>query len=291
MADRIVNLMPNHRVYLEPFAGGAAVLFHKPRVERETINDLDGAVVAFWRACRDHPQALAHAVELTPYSREEFWECWSRLGEDHVDDIERARRLIVGIDQSFSRSGNSWSPPTLSFDRRGRWQPGTWDNIPNKIVSAADRLKGVAIDNSDALEMIPRWDQPECLIYCDPPYTGEHRLNRPGGETNFRRCYRHDVTPTMWTDLIEVLLDVKHAHVILSGYPCAETEQLLEHGWRTQTWQQRRTSQTRLGTAGTAAPETVWLSPTTVNDLTFDLADVKVDSLAPTPVPVEAQQP
>jgi DNA adenine methylase len=80
-ADEIVGLMPPHRIYLEPFAGGAAVLFRKPPVERETLNDLDGAVVAFWRAVRDRPDELAAAVELTPYSREEHQDCRNRLDE------------------------------------------------------------------------------------------------------------------------------------------------------------------------------------------------------------------
>lgn len=54
--------MPAHRVYLEPFAGGAAMLFAKPRAERETLNDIDGQIMRFWRALRDHPEALTDQV-------------------------------------------------------------------------------------------------------------------------------------------------------------------------------------------------------------------------------------
>lgn len=49
LAPQIVPLMPPHRVYLEPFAGGAAILFAKPRAERETLNDADETVMRFWR--------------------------------------------------------------------------------------------------------------------------------------------------------------------------------------------------------------------------------------------------
>jgi hypothetical protein len=48
MAARI-----SHRVYIEPYAGGAAVLFAKPRVPVGIINDLDGQVVIFFRVLRD----------------------------------------------------------------------------------------------------------------------------------------------------------------------------------------------------------------------------------------------
>ena len=50
-----------HQVYLEPYAGSAAVLFAKPRVPVEIINDLDGQVVNFFRELRDRPAELARA--------------------------------------------------------------------------------------------------------------------------------------------------------------------------------------------------------------------------------------
>jgi hypothetical protein len=67
LSRQIVPLMPSHRLYLEPFAGGAAVLFAKPRAERETLNDLDGTIMRFWRVLRDRPDDLAEAVAATPY--------------------------------------------------------------------------------------------------------------------------------------------------------------------------------------------------------------------------------
>ena len=42
LAKTIVELMPKHRSYLEPFFGSGAVLFNKPPSAIETVNDLDG---------------------------------------------------------------------------------------------------------------------------------------------------------------------------------------------------------------------------------------------------------
>jgi len=53
------NPTPEIWVYVEPYAGSAAVLFAKPRVPAEIINDLDGQVVNFFRLLRDHPAELA----------------------------------------------------------------------------------------------------------------------------------------------------------------------------------------------------------------------------------------
>src|SRR5207253_414713 len=114
-----------------------------------------------------------------PYARAE-WEA-SRALDSVGDDVEAARRLLVNVDQSFSRSRQSWSPPSLLADRRGRWQPGTWENLPPKLLAAASRLQGVGLECGDGIEMIARWDQRDTLIYVDPPYMGEHRLTMSKG--------------------------------------------------------------------------------------------------------------
>lgn len=250
LAPAICGLMPAHRVYFEPFAGGAAVLFHKPRAERETLNDLDGRITRFWRALRDHPEDLAQAVALTPYGREEWRSC--RYAQDEpADDIEAARRLIVEIEQSFSREGTGWSIPSPLFDRRGRWQAGVWQNLPDKLIAGAQRLAGVALENGDAMDLIPRYDQPDAVIYCDPPYAATNRL-APG------KGYRYDDDGTLWTRLVDVLSGIEHASVILSGYPCEEADDL---GWREIPLKHTRTVQARAGGTLKPAPERVWLSP------------------------------
>lgn len=255
LSRQIVPLFPPHRIYLEPFAGGAATLFAKPRAERETLNDLDGTVMRFWRALRDRPDELASAVATTPYGRQEWREA---RDHDAEDDVEAARRLLVEVDQSFSRSRRSWSPPCLG-DGRGRWQPGSWMNLPPKLLAVATRLQGVALESGDAIDLIPKWDLPDSLIYCDPPYTGPLRLRGKGASAGGSHPgYRHDDDGALWTRLVDALLEVRHAAVILSGYPCEEADRL---GWRSVDLRMKRTVQSRAGDSLPDAPETLWLSP------------------------------
>lgn len=246
LAPQIVALMPAHRVYLEAFAGGAAVLFAKPRAERETLNDLDGQVTRFWRALRDQPQELAQAIALTPYGRAE----WESADADTDDDVEAARRLLVRIEQSFGRTSTSWARPSLIPDFRARWQGVTWQNLPDRLLTAVDRLQGVVLENRDAVELIPRWDVPDALIYCDPPYTGDLRVAQ-------EHRYNVDDDGQLWTRLVDALLEVEHAAVILSGYPCAEAERLT--GWQAVPVN-ARTNMPLRGQTG-KAPECLWLSP------------------------------
>jgi DNA adenine methylase len=255
LASQIVPLFPAHRVYLEPFAGGAALLFAKPRAERETLNDLDGQIVTFWRVLRERPEELAAVVAATPYGREE-WR--ASVSGPTDDDLETARRLLVSIDQSFSRSRRSWSVPCIG-DGRGRWQPGTWANLPPKILAAAERLTGVALEHGDALAMIPRWDRSDAVIYIDPPYCGAHRLSPKEG-------YACDDDGTLWWRLVDVLSGISKAAVVVSGYPCEEMDTL---GWRSVPLVRKRTVQVRDGSSLPFAPEMVWLSPSIRSEATL----------------------
>lgn len=253
LSRQIVPLFPAHRVYLEPFAGGAAVLFAKPRAERETLNDADGQIMRFWKVLRERPDDLAEAVALTPYAREE----WKASREEIDDDLEAARRLLVNVDQSFSRSRRSWSVPHIG-DGKGPWRPATWAKLPHKLVAAAERLQGVALECCDGVEMIARWDRPDALIYCDPPYTGPHRLRARGAPAGGSHGYNVDDDGMLWTRLVEALSNVRYASVVLSGYPCDEADDL---GWEMLPLSMKRTVQARDGGALPDAPEVVWLSP------------------------------
>ena len=120
LAHRIVALMPAHRVYFEPFCGGAAVLFAKPRADRETLNDIDSRVVRFWRVLRDRPQDLADAVANSPYSREEWREADALGHQAHGSDpgnpagLRRAhRRLSHGRGRE---EGRRMTNPSLRRD-------------------------------------------------------------------------------------------------------------------------------------------------------------------------------
>lgn len=260
LAAQIVALMPRHVAYLEPFAGGAAVLFAKPAAERETLNDVDGQIMAFWRAVRDQPEELASAVACTPYGRSE----WEASREPADDDVEAARRLLVNVDQSFSRSRESWSPPSMLKDRKGRWQPRTWQDMPRRIQVTAQRLANVCLECGDAVKMIPRWDLPETVIYIDPPYIGEHRT-RP------EKSYPHDAGPDLWPRLVDALLGIEHAAVILSGYPNEEVERL---GWRSVGLHALKNVQARADGVLPTAPETLWLSPSVPEPIPDLLSEV-----------------
>src|SRR5262245_56921279 len=68
LADDIAAVLPEHDHYVEPFAGSLAVLLAKRPSRAETVNDLDGRLITFWRVLRDRPDDLARMTTLTPHS-------------------------------------------------------------------------------------------------------------------------------------------------------------------------------------------------------------------------------
>lgn len=217
MATTIAALLPEHRHYVEPYAGSLAVLLAKRPSEVETVNDLDGEVVNFWRCVRDHPEQLATLCELTPHSREEF-----ELAEPPyprgLTDLERARRMFVHLTQGkmhTTRPRTGWRH-TKGAQRLGRSYHEDIVRFWERIDPAAHRMKDVQIEHDDAVVVINRYGgDPDNLLYIDPPYLG---LTRSGRKNRPTDGHRFDM-PSLGEHeaLLELLVTLKAA-VVLSGW-------------------------------------------------------------------------
>ena len=218
MAEQIISLMPKHRSYLEPFFGSGAVLFNKPKSAIETVNDIDGEIVNFFRVLRERPEELAYAVSMTPYARDVFDDAHENRGEDNFDSAYRfAIRSKMGHGfKTYQKTGFKVDV----FARERSYCVGCWNRLPADLMEAAVRLKEVQIENRPALDLIKRFNHENVLIYADPPYLLETR----GGKQ-----YRHEMTEQDHLDLLKALKQHR-GYVILSGYPSEMYDREL-HGW------------------------------------------------------------
>ncbi len=72
LAPWIIQHLPPHRIYIEPFGGAASVLLRKPRAHAEVWGDLDGGLVNLFAVLRStRAEELISAVTLTPFARAE----------------------------------------------------------------------------------------------------------------------------------------------------------------------------------------------------------------------------
>src|SRR5690606_15149126 len=76
-AKTIIDLMPKHQKYREPFVGACHVISQKYRAPFEVINDFDATLVNFILVATSDPEKLYNAVKRLPYSRFLF-EKWKR---------------------------------------------------------------------------------------------------------------------------------------------------------------------------------------------------------------------
>lgn len=225
MAGKIVALMPEHRVYIEPFFGSGAVFFAKQRARHEIVNDVDGAVVNFFRVLRSDRERLTEACALTPYARDE----WSAadLDEAGLDDLERARRFFVRINQSFAQTAGpttGWKVTTA----RTQAMPDTVRGKIARFADVAERLLDATIESCDAADLVDRLATNDTLIYADPPYLASARRSGRGTRAS---DYRVDMAdPESHVRLAEVLRSTA-ADVILSGYPSPLYDDLYDGWW------------------------------------------------------------
>ncbi|MFG2468691.1 DNA adenine methylase [Streptomyces canus] len=257
LAPWIVGLMPReHRVYVEPFAGSAAVLFARSRpATHEVLNDLDSNVVTFFRVLRDREQDLVRALSLTPYSREEY-RAADLEASPEIDELERARRFFVRTTQSYNACGAaagkraSWS----NGARRGSSQATTVADLVDRLYVVASRLRKVVIENRRAAEIVQLYDGADVVMYCDPPYLAS---TRSGLKAHKRGDYAHDTnTEAEHRELAEVLHGARSA-VLLSGYPSPLYDELYGDWERVEVAVQRPTTNRR-GSTGSAGLEVVW---------------------------------
>lgn len=164
LAPWIIQHLPAHRCYVEPFGGGASVLLRKLASPVEVYNDTAGAVVNFFRVLRDSPEDLIASLRLTPFAVEEYVAC-------HDQDrppVERARRFFV-------RSWGGHHGTNGSGRNRG-WRRTPARDVVGQFASAAEalaetaaRLHRVAIDSLDWSEVLGRYDSAQTTFYVDPP--------------------------------------------------------------------------------------------------------------------------
>ena len=193
----------------------------------ETYNDVDGEVVNFFRGLRDKKDDLIYAIGMTPFSREEFRLAIETKDNDPlISAVERARRFFIRARQVRTGLAQTATPGRwancLQTSRAGMaGAVSRWLGSVEGLEYIATRLLRVQIENDDALKIIKRYDSPDTLFYCDPPYPHDSR-----GDSN---AYRYEMTDRDHIELSELLRKVT-GKVALSGYRC-ELLDILYKGW------------------------------------------------------------
>ena len=207
MATKLVDLIPDHKIYCEPFCGAASLLFAKPikLISNqdnyiEIVNDRLNLLVIFYEQAKTNTEALFNLIDSRLYS-----EYWHSIGKKIIKNqsdyslLEIAWATFYLLNVSFGGGMNK------GF---GYGKKAYANRLEHKLLefkTKCERLKSVTIHNKDALEIIKYYDSPQTFFYVDPPYINTDQGHYKGYSVKD------------YINLIDVLKNCK-GKILLSGY-------------------------------------------------------------------------
>jgi len=244
IAPWIIQHMPPHRVYVEPFGGGGSVLLRKPRSRCEVYNDLDEEIVSIFRTVQDPVQCrrLIKVLKRTPYSRAEY----RRAFMPSKDPVIRAQRAIIRSFMGIHHSALFMPSKASAFASTASSGYRSWVSYPRHLAEACRRLRGVIIEQRDAMQVIDIQDSPDTLFFIDPPYLPTTR--------NMSARYRHDMDEPAHIRLLDRLQTIQGVAMV-AGYPSALYDRMLSTWTRIEKDHYARVMGVR------KAVEVLWISP------------------------------
>lgn len=222
MVKTILPLIPEHRLYCEPFAGGAAIFFAKQPSEVEVLNDTNRELINFYRVVQGDFTSLEKEIMITLHSR----------------DLHRKASVIYNNSDMFSELRRAWALWVLATQGFAGQIDSSWgydktkNSTPKKIgnkkeaftTDLAIRLQQVQLECADALYIIRSRDNAMAFFYVDPPYFNSDMGHYDGySKEDF--------------EALLVLLSGIQGRFLLSSYPSDVLSKYINlHGWHTTSF-------------------------------------------------------
>lgn len=223
-----LDLVPVHDTYVEPFVGGGELFWQKDPVRNETINDINGNVVNFYRVLKLKYKALKRAIDATLYSRQlhrKAYKIYSHPGT--ASDVQRAWAFWMRA--NFSHSNKIDGGLRFSADM-GSLPPSVMLNKKQEFTDRlAARLERTYIECDDALHLLRGSRNVDTGFYeLDPPYFfGDD--TRPADQGHYRRVFKVD----QYEDLLNWCAHECKGKFILHNYKSAMLDRFIKvHGWQ-----------------------------------------------------------
>lgn len=268
IALKICKKLPPHNCWVEAFCGSAALTLAKDPSPIEVINDIDEEIINFFEQLRKNQKKLAEQIALTPYASKEL-EKARKKSKNNISDLERARRFLVqsmmAINGVFGEERGGFSHSD-SYARNGKEaRVSRWYNLPERLQDVVERLRGVRIENKDAIKLLKSYiNRPATLVYLDPPYIGD----RTNGYNNDANC------TDFHTKLLKMANTAK-CMVFISGYQSELYDSILTpyRGWKKK--QIKTTTKDSTGNSHKRT-EVLWMNKHFINALDRNKVPVKL---------------
>ncbi|MEI8038407.1 MAG: DNA adenine methylase [Verrucomicrobiota bacterium] len=164
LVKELLPMIPPHKMYVELFCGGGALLCAKPKSTAEVINDKNSELVNLYRIVKYHLDALLLELDWSLNSREEFNAFKEQRG---LTDIQRAARWFLRMKNGFGGAPDHFGRGRLGGSAAHSSKKGRIALL--RAFNA--RLDAVVIENLDWQQCISIYDSKQAVFFCDPPYT------------------------------------------------------------------------------------------------------------------------
>ena len=169
LASKILELIPEHRIYCEPFLGGGAVFFVKEPSLVEIINDTNGELINFYEVLQRDFSALEKEITISLHSRKQHHQATIIYENPEMfDRIKRAWAVWMLANASYGCMLDGG----FGYDRVGTTSKKLKNKRLNFTLDYAIRIQNAQIECCDALRIIKSRDTKETFFYLDPPYVG-----------------------------------------------------------------------------------------------------------------------
>lgn len=169
LAKTIIPKFPEHRCYVEVFAGAAWLMFKKDESisKVEVINDINKDLVTLYRVVKCHLEEFVRYFKWCLVARDEFYRLRKEEPET-LTDIQRSARFYYLLKAGFAAKIKS---PTFSVSP-SRTPRMNLLRIEEELSEVHLRLSHVYIENRPYQEIFKRLDRDDTFFYVDPPYYG-----------------------------------------------------------------------------------------------------------------------
>ena len=158
----IIEMIPEHTCYVEPFFGAGWVYFGKEPSKVEVINDIDKELINLFKMIKYHAPEIERMLEFE-FSGRDIFEEYKNATVGRLTEIHRAVRFLYLITQSFAGKGDTYGYGTTS-------RPKPQIFYKNVLGELKERLRNTYVENLSFERVIDKYDREHTFFFLDPPY-------------------------------------------------------------------------------------------------------------------------
>lgn len=214
LRKRIIEIMPEHACYVEPFFGAGWVYFGKEQSEVEVVNDVDGELINLFKMLKYHAEEIERLMLYEISARDLFTE-YKSTDLKRLTEIQRAIRYMYVISQSFASKGTVYG-----YGTTGRPKPQIYNT--ENLIKLKQRLRNTYVENLNFPIIFEKYDRKHTVFFCDPPY-----LETAGYGTKFgleEHLHLNNILKNIDGKFILTINDHDKIRELYSGFNIEEVE-------------------------------------------------------------------